>query len=270
MTINLFSKNYINKLTKKFKFNKYLGKNFYYYENTNTKSKLNLYNKFNNISKYLRFTYSMNRSISIYHTKTIDKLLGYFIKKGEKAIAEKIFYNVIYILRKKTNSHPLKFLYRVLKNTRPVVDVKIIKKSGRKLEIPKILGVSRRFYLAIKWLLKSTESHKEYNTFNKRFLTEIFNSINNKSASNSIKKSLMIKVVKSRINQRYKYLDNKKKIKFLEYSKSIKSSKSIKPHKLKESSIFIKPVESSEDIRYIIDIKKSLSAVRGSIKKNFF
>lgn len=248
--------------------------NFYRYSNTDLQIKHNLYTSFGHISKYLRFTNRINRSVSIYHTKPIDKLLGFFIKKGQKSIAEKIFYNIIFILRKKTNIYPLKVIYKGLKNVRPVVDVKIIKKSGRKLELPKILGVSRRFYLAMKWLIKSSETHEEYNSFDKKFLIEILNSIKLKSGSSTLKKSLMSRVIKSRINQRYKYFDERKKIKLFNLLKLSKVQKL--PKKSKSPKLLImspngstKNIKPSENIRYIVDVKKSLSAVRGSIRKNF-
>lgn len=271
MTLNLFSKN-------KHGLKSYVAskkkKNFYRYQNTDLKIQQNLYTSFNHISKYLRFTHSIDRSVSIYHTKPIDKLLGFFIKKGQKSIAENIFYNVIFILRKRTNLYPLKLIYKALKNVRPVVDVKIIKKSGRKLELPKILGVSRRFYLAMKWLIKSSETHQEYNTFDKKFLLEILNSIKLKSGSSTLKKSLMSRVIKSRINQRYKYFDERKKFKLFNLLKSSKIQKLPNKAKLTKLSIMspnesVKNIKPSENIRYIVDVKKSLSAVRGSIRKNF-
>jgi small subunit ribosomal protein S7 len=305
MTINFISKYRLKlkiKLKKKIRLrqlkrlNVQYKLNYYRYGNDDLKLKQNLYTSFNHISKHLRFTHSIDRSISIYHTKPIDKVLGYLIKKGQKSVAEKIFYNVLYTLRKKTNSYPLKVLYRVLKNVRPVVDVKTIKKSGRKLEVPKILGVSRRFFLATNWLIKSSESHKEYNRFNDKFLSEILNSIKFKSASNTLKKSLMLRVIKSRINQRYRYFNEKKKLMLFNSVKSstskttskatIKSPKvtTIKSPKAKFPKYFqssltksklsknVKSPKNSKSpirVRYIVDMKKSLSAVRGAIRKNF-
>lgn len=270
MTIKLFSKNKYNfKLRSKSRKN--LKHNYYRYGNIDLKIKQNLYHSFNHISKFLRFTHPIDRSISIYHTKPIDKVLGYLIKKGQKSIAEKIFYNVIYNLRKKTNSYPLKVLYKVLKNVRPVVDVKTIKKSGRKLEVPKILGVSRRFFLATTWLIKSSESHKEYNTFDKKFLSEILNSIKLKSASNTLKKSLMLRVIKSRINQRYRYFSEKRKSMLFNSLKTSTKSEKVptKSPKYIQPAKSSKNVKSSMKVRYIVDMKKSLSAVRGAIRKNF-
>jgi len=225
-----------------------------YYNVINNNNKFNnqWYKKFNFVSNEIRFTNV--RSISLYNAPAIDKLLGHFIKKGKRSIAEKIFYDVVLFLRKETKDNPLKIFYNILKKNRIFMDVKVLKRSGRKLDLPKFIKTHRRYFNAIKWLIKTIESRKEYgNIFTKKLSLELLNIMDSKR-STSYKRLLRIRILKGRINQRYtrrKKRFNKKK-----------SWEEI----IKETLTYYKTTKKKNNIE--IDLKKSLNILQGPyIKK---
>ena len=74
------------------------------------------------------------------------------MKGGKKAVAEKLFYDALGLVEKKTGEEPLKMFKKALSNVKPAVEVKSRRIGGATYQIPVEVRPNRRQSLAIRWL----------------------------------------------------------------------------------------------------------------------
>lgn len=81
-------------------------------------------------------------------TKTINSLMI----GGKKSTAERIFYEALEQVEKKTGEEPLKMYKKALTNIKPAVEVKSRRIGGATYQIPVEVRPARRQSLALRWL----------------------------------------------------------------------------------------------------------------------
>src|SRR6266446_7215578 len=86
-----------------------------------------------------------------------DRLLAKFIndmmRKGEKAVAERVAYRALDLVQQRTNDDPLKTFKKAIDNVKPVLEVKSRRVGGANYQVPVEVNPFRRQSLAIRWLL---------------------------------------------------------------------------------------------------------------------
>lgn len=138
-----------------------------------------------------------NSSSSIYHIPIVDKFINYLMKNGKKSTAENIFYKTLIHIYKKTHKRPQEILEKAIANALPVIEVKPRRLRGRTLQVPRPMTLLRRYFLAIKWIIKASKGCKE-NNFIKKLALELITTANNKSRA-VFKKKELHKIAKSNI-----------------------------------------------------------------------
>ena len=87
-----------------------------------------------------------------------DRLLAKFIndmmRKGEKAVAERVCYRAIDLVQQRTNDDPLKTFKKALDNVKPVLEVKSRRVGGATYQVPVEIRPERRLALARRWLVR--------------------------------------------------------------------------------------------------------------------
>jgi small subunit ribosomal protein S7 len=94
-----------------------------------------------------------------------DILVGRFInnlmKKGEKKLANRIFYKAFNIIEEKTKGDPFEVFNKAIHNVQPSIEVRSKRVGGSNYQIPIEVRPDRRIALAIKWILIYARTRSE-------------------------------------------------------------------------------------------------------------
>jgi small subunit ribosomal protein S7 len=95
-----------------------------------------------------------------------DLLAGRFInsimRRGKKSLAERIFYDALDIVTKKTNQPGLSVFKKALENVRPILEVKPRRVGGATYQVPVEVRPERSTALAMRWILSYAKQRGEH------------------------------------------------------------------------------------------------------------
>ena len=93
-----------------------------------------------------------------YNDLNVAKFINYIMNSGKKGVAEKIFYEAMEIIKKKTKTDGVKIFKKGIENTSPSVEVKSRRIGGATYQVPIEVPKKRAFYLASLWIIKSSNN----------------------------------------------------------------------------------------------------------------
>ncbi len=96
-----------------------------------------------------------------YHEVTVAKFINALMLDGKKAVAEKILYHALDIIREKKIGEPLEVFEEALENVRPTVEVKSRRVGGATYQVPIEVRPTRRNALAIRWIIEAARKRRE-------------------------------------------------------------------------------------------------------------
>lgn len=115
----------------------------------------------------------------------VAKFVNHLMLRGKKAVAEKVFYDAMDLIARKTKEDPLKIFKRAVENVKPQVEVKSRRVGGATYQVPVEIRAERKTALAIRWLLGYSRSRSEKGMVAK-LSSEIIDAFNGRG--NAIKK----------------------------------------------------------------------------------
>lgn len=96
-----------------------------------------------------------------YNEVLIGRFINNIMKKGEKRVAQKIFYDACEIIEKKTHTNPVEIFNKAINNVQPSIEVRSRRVGGSNYQIPTEVRPDRRIALAIKWILTYSRERSE-------------------------------------------------------------------------------------------------------------
>jgi len=96
----------------------------------------------------------------VYGDKKVAKFINYIMRRGKKSVAEKIFYNAMEIIEKKTGKKGIDVFRKAIENVSPVMEVKSRRIGGAIYQVPVEVPEKRRFFLASKWIIMFAKARK--------------------------------------------------------------------------------------------------------------
>ena len=84
------------------------------------------------------------------------QFVNYLMRKGKKSVAEKIFYDAVDILTKKTGQPGINVFKKALDSVRPVLEVKPRRVGGATYQVPVEVRSDRSIALAMRWIIGHT------------------------------------------------------------------------------------------------------------------
>ena len=118
-----------------------------------------------------------------------DRLLAKFIndmmRKGEKAVAERVAYRALDLVQQRTNDDPLKTFKKALDNVKPVLEVKSRRVGGATYQVPVEVRPERRVALAMRWIVQYARDRGE-KTMKERLAAEFVDAAQGRG--NAVKK----------------------------------------------------------------------------------
>ena len=79
---------------------------------------------------------------------------------GKKSVAEKLFYNSLNIIKKKSKKDGLEIFKKALENIAPILEVKSKRIGGATYQVPTEISDKRRMALSMRWVIQFARSRK--------------------------------------------------------------------------------------------------------------
>lgn len=114
-----------------------------------------------------------------------DKIIKFLILNGNKITCEKLFFKTFKTIQKQSVKNHNKLIKSIIINTSPIIKVRKVKQRSN--EFPYVILKKTRIFLALKFIIKTTNNttgHSFYTKFNE----EIIKSSKNISTSVAQKK----------------------------------------------------------------------------------
>ncbi|MCL6451792.1 MAG: 30S ribosomal protein S7 [Acetobacteraceae bacterium] len=97
----------------------------------------------------------------VYSTEAASRFINKLILKGKKTLAQRIFYEAMEILRKKSGKDPLEVFEQAVRNVMPVLEVKPRRVGGATYQVPVEVRPDRRQSLAMRWIVQFARNRGE-------------------------------------------------------------------------------------------------------------
>jgi small subunit ribosomal protein S7 len=98
----------------------------------------------------------------MYGSKLVQQVINKVMVDGKKSTAEKIVYEALDILAKRTSSDPVPALEESIKQITPVLEVRSRRVGGATYQVPVEVPARRARTLAVRWLVQFARARREY------------------------------------------------------------------------------------------------------------
>ncbi len=131
------------------------------------------------------------RKAAVKREKTLDykykdvlagQFINYVMRKGKKSVAEKIFYDAIEILTKKTGQPGLNVFKKALEGVRPILEVRPRRVGGATYQVPIEVRSDRSIALGMRWIINYTKQRSGHSMAEK-LAAELLAASKNEGAS---------------------------------------------------------------------------------------
>jgi small subunit ribosomal protein S7 len=97
----------------------------------------------------------------MYGSKLVQQVINKVMVDGKKSTAEKIVYDALDILARRTSSDPVPALEESIKVLTPVLEVRSRRVGGATYQVPVEVPPPRARTLAVRWLIEFSRSRRE-------------------------------------------------------------------------------------------------------------
>jgi small subunit ribosomal protein S7 len=111
-----------------------------------------------------------------------SKIINKLMLKGKKSVAQRLLYDAVDIVAKKTEKEPSEIIDQAIDNIRPRVEVRSKRVGGATYQVPHEVSRKRQQTLAIRWLIEMARS-KRGKPMARRLADELFDAFNNQGAA---------------------------------------------------------------------------------------
>lgn len=108
----------------------------------------------------------------------IDKLINYIMKEGKKAIAKKIYENVLKEIKASWHMNPVVVVETAIENASPTLMIKSKRLGWSIYQVPVEVKPAKRFFFAVKWILDASRN-KKWKPMYKKLAEEILAAYSN-------------------------------------------------------------------------------------------
>ncbi len=130
--------------------------------------------------------YSAQKKPVIVDYKFKDKLVTQFVsclmKNGKRSTAERILYDALDTVEKKSGESGLELFRKSINNVKPVLEVRSRRVGGATYQVPVEVRPDRRTALAIRWVILYTKA-RNGKTMAEKLAAELLAAANNEGAS---------------------------------------------------------------------------------------
>jgi len=118
----------------------------------------------------------------IYDSRLVTKFINSMMRGGKKSTAERIFYDTLKQIEKKSGQEPLEAFGRAIENVKPKLEVRSRRVGGATYQVPMEMRPARRTTLAIRWVIQYARERPERGMVNK-LTAELLDALNNQGGA---------------------------------------------------------------------------------------
>jgi len=96
-----------------------------------------------------------------FHSVRLAKFINILMLDGKKAVAERVIYGALDVIKEKGSPEPLDVLETALENVSPAVEVKSRRVGGATYQVPVEVRPVRRSALAMRWIIDAARKRGE-------------------------------------------------------------------------------------------------------------
>ena len=102
----------------------------------------------------------------------VTRFINALMIQGKKSVAERIFYDAVDIIEKKSGQDGLSVVKAALANVKPVLEVKSRRVGGATYQVPVEVRQDRRTALALRWIIQYSRMRPDH-TMAERIAAEL-------------------------------------------------------------------------------------------------
>ena len=125
----------------------------------------------------------------IYHSVLVTQLVNKVLQRGKRSLAERVVYDALADIERKTGNEPVSVLKRAVENVRPQLEVKSRRVGGATYQVPVEVRPRRATTLAIRWIVGYSRQRRE-RTISERLSAELLDASNGIGAAVKRKEDL--------------------------------------------------------------------------------
>jgi len=118
----------------------------------------------------------------VHRSVVVTQLVNKVLQRGQRSTAERIVYDALSEIERKTGSDPIPTLKRAVENVRPALEVKSRRVGGATYQVPMEVRPRRATTLAIRWLVGYSRQRRE-KTMADRLAAELLDASNGLGAA---------------------------------------------------------------------------------------
>jgi small subunit ribosomal protein S7 len=118
----------------------------------------------------------------IFGSTLVTKFVNCMMFRGEKSVAEHIFYGALDVIKDRSKEDPVKIFKKALDSVKPVLEVKSRRVGGATYQVPVEVAQDRRTSLAIRWIIANARGRGE-KTMREKLAAEIMDASNNRGGA---------------------------------------------------------------------------------------
>jgi len=97
----------------------------------------------------------------VYNNELVARMVNKVMSDGKRNTAERIFYNAMSIIEKKTGEDPFKVFKQAIENVKPFMETKSRRVGGSTYQVPVEVSQRRRTSLGLRWIVNSYRAREE-------------------------------------------------------------------------------------------------------------
>lgn len=125
----------------------------------------------------------------VYNSSLINKLINNVMLHGKKALAQKIVYGAMDVVKEKLNEDPLKVVLKAIENVRPHMETRSRRVGGATYQVPMDVRKERSYSLALRWLVGNAKD-RSGRSFQEKLVGELLDAYNLKGGATKKKETV--------------------------------------------------------------------------------
>ncbi|HEX30007.1 TPA: 30S ribosomal protein S7 [Candidatus Poribacteria bacterium] len=117
-----------------------------------------------------------------YNSVLVAKFINKLMREGKKSLAQRIFYESLEIVGKRTGEDPLQIFFQAVENVKPVLEVRTRRVGGANYQVPVEVRPERQVHLALKWIIDSARA-RFGRSMQEKLAAEILDAYRNEGAA---------------------------------------------------------------------------------------
>jgi small subunit ribosomal protein S7 len=117
-----------------------------------------------------------------YSNMAVQNIINRIMRRGKKSTATHMVYEALDIVQQRTGRDPIEILDQALRNVGPLMEVRPRRVGGATYQVPMEVPTSRRFTLAMRWIIDASRS-RPGKSFPEKLSAELMDAANNQGTA---------------------------------------------------------------------------------------